>query len=379
MRKVTGYWRAVIIITGLITFVLIAGFYPWICDLFTDNVYGYIADGIARITGPVPVTIGEILMYVGILLTLLAMVLLLLLLFFHGKDGFRKGSVIYLKFYLLLFLLVALFYLATWYIPYRGTLLGEGDKVRRTAFARSDIYFLLEYIVAGGNEAAEEIIIKEDGSVDFPTAEEYQILIEEAMTGLAVEYPRLEGYYPPVKDAYCSDILERMGIGGYNYPLTMEPTHNRYISPLYRPLLDAHELAHHHGYYKENEANFVSMLALSRSEDPFLRLSAFVEMYYYVLEDYYSSSIPEAERDDFEWGNEPEFSMRVDHIRSVARQEELKIYEQDPPPIDNSPTLDATIRAAGDEGWSVQGEIAGDYSYDGVVLLLLQYYDGILY
>jgi hypothetical protein len=193
------------------------------------------------------------------------------------------------------------------------------------------------------------------------------------MGQLSEEYPRLAGYYPQVKEAMCSDLLNRMSIGGYNYPFTMEPTHGRYINPLYLAVLDAHELAHHKGYYKENEANFLSQIALSQSEDPYLRLAAYMNMYKYVHADYLKAREAELGR-KLEEAEDIKFSERVNKINEAAKNIEQSIYEADSHIIDKFPIINRIIHRTADKGWNVQGNILKSNSYDGVVLLLLQYY-----
>ena len=230
------------------------------------------------------------------------------------------------------------------------------------------------------------------------------------MQALSGDFPRLNGYYPPVKTALCSDILERMGIGGYNYIYTMEPTRNKYLAPTYLPVLDAHELSHHKGYYKENEANFLSQLALSQSQDPYLRFSGFYDMFSYLQDSYLTAqddllhtmqaegklNLPEPQEGMtkeellaiFEeryrilvsiCGEEPQLSERAGMILDSAYQIEREVYNADSHPIDEMPAVQEAIQTTADTGWETQGKILQENTYDGVTLLLLQYFDGKLF
>ena len=371
------------------------------CDWYADNVYCIICDCISHVTAQIPFALGEIIMFIGAFMLVFSVILLFFLLFLRKKESYRNFCKAYFKTFIKGLLVVVLIYVPTWFIPFCGTVLGRGNTELRTEYSYDEIYDLMIYIVEQGNAAAEEIYIAEDGSVDFPTAEERLPKITEAMQALGSEYGRLTGYYPPVKEALCSDILERMGIGGYNYPYTMEPTHNRYMSPLWSSVLDAHELAHHKGYYKENEANFLSQLALIRSDDPYLKLAAAFDMYDYVSEDYYKTRDKEIERLQAEGkigeipelknkeellqfaeilgailGPEPEFSKRVWQIYNAGEQIEQQIYEEDTHVIDELPAVDEVIHTTADKGWEMQAEILQDNCYDGVTLLLLQYFYG---
>ena len=398
-RKASPYLISVLILIALIAGLSLLALSPAFCDWYTDHIYGYLCDGISHVTALFPFAVGEIIMFLGAALLLAVPILMILLIFLFKKTGYRRFCAGYFKFLSIAFLSIVLIYLPCWFIPYNGTVLGMGNPGLRTEYTYDELHDLIWYIVDGGNAAAEEIAIAEDGSVSFPSEEEYRAAINKAMDDLKDEFPRLAGFYPPVKVAICSDILDRMWIGGYNYPYTMEPTHNRYISPLYRPVLDAHELSHHHGYYKENEANFLSQLALSRSENPYLRLSAFMDMYSYVYFDYLDAQdrvlqqmidagevvwpeeiktkeqVMEAKQilEDI-FGEDPEFSERVSLISNAGQEIEEELYNEDPHPLDDLPEADELIHETADQGWQIQGDILQDNTYDGVVLLLLQYY-----
>ena len=400
MKKLPKYLKTVIILLVLIVITGLPAISPRLCDWYTDHIYGVLCDAISHITGVFPFALGEIIMYLGIVLLVAGIVFLLLLIFLRKKPRYRKFVKVYFQSFSIALLIVVLIYMPAWFVPFCGTVLGQGNPELRTTFTYEEISDLLRYVVESGNAAAEEITIAEDGSVAFRSNEENRALVIKAMQDLGSEFPRLKGYYPPVKPAICSDILDRMGIGGYNYPYTMEPTHNRYMSPLWMPVLDAHEYSHHKGYYKENEGNLLSVLALSRSEDPYLRMAAFIEMYDYLYMAYIEAQdqvldqmIASGEitdwpeqiqtKEDIEqrkqiyvrvFGGEPEFTDRVWQIYNAGMEIEKEIYEADSHPIDDMPSVNEVITETADTGWKVQGDILQENSYDGVTLLLLQYF-----
>ena len=144
---------------------------------------------------------------------------------------------------------------------------------------------------------------------------------------------------------------------------------------------------------------FLSFLACSRSEDPYLRLSGYWEMYDYLYSAYIDArdrvidgliaegKIEWPERIESEedlmkigavlkqyFNDEPSLSERAVRIHEAGMNIEREIYEADTHVIDELPAVDEAIRETADKGWSVQGEILQENTYDGVVLLLLQYY-----
>ena len=75
----------------------------------------------------------------------------------------------------------------------------------------------------------------------------------------------------------------------------------------------------------------------------------------------------------------PEVSDRVHQINNAGYVIAEEIYDEDSHPIDEMPAVNEVIEETADVGWETQGEILQENTYDGVTLLLLQYFDGILY
>lgn len=412
MKKLSAYWRVLIVLIICSVVMGFAGFFPNLCDRYTDSIFYNMCNGVSRVTGLVPFAIGEIIMYIGATAMVLAVVFLLLLIFLRKKNGYRRFCAVYFKTLLMALVCTVFIYMPTWYIPFRGTVLGKGETDARTEFSPDEIETLVRYSVNGINSAAEEIEISSAGTVLFPTAEDTQSLIADAMRSMGEEFPRLNGYYPPVKTALCSDILERMYINGYNYPFTMEPTHSKYQEPLDRIVTDAHELAHHKGYFLENEAEMLSIVALTKSSDPYLRIAGYDAIYCWVSDSYYEN-LDEEIRKEFErmvesgeldihlpteseeeseraeeamqllydkyYENEPLISDRAQMIFDASFDIGDEIFEEDEHIIDEMPAVDEAITATADVGWDIQEDILEENCYDGAVLLLLQYYDGKLY
>lgn len=402
-KKKSAYWKTTAVIFSVTVILALASFITPFCDWYANNAYIYLCDGLTYLTAYLPFCLGEMMMYLGVAMVIFSVIFLILLIFLRKKPKYRRFCGGYFKTFLIMLLCVLFLYMPMWLIPFRSSVMGEGDTEKRREFTYEEIYALLEYSVNGLNQAAEEIEIAEDGKVLFPEIEETQQLINEALVNISEEFPRMRGFYPTVKPALCSDILERMWIGGYTYPFTMEATHNKYTSPTYQPILDTHELCHHKGYYKENEAEFVSQLALIKSDDPLLRFSAYDQMYDYVLEEFYETqdaiisdmiaegSLKEPNLKDKDsviayieqlnqiFGPLPEVSDRVYQINDAGFVIAEEIYEEDSHPIDEMPAVNEVIEETADVGWETQGEILQENTYDGVTLLLLQYFDGVLY
>ncbi|MDD6070833.1 MAG: DUF3810 family protein [Clostridiales bacterium] len=140
-----------------------------------------------------------------------------------------------------------------------------------------------------------------------------------------------------------------------------------------------HEMAHHKGYYKECDANFISFLVCSSSDDLCLQYSAYLEMYDYLDNAYYQyvfKSDSEAVWD--EWKKQPDLSEQVVWDTFDMENEYEEAYEEGVNPV-----LEDKVSTYAEEvsevGWETQAEILDELNYDGVVRLVLEYYDVFLY
>lgn len=416
MKKKSKYWRFLLILAVLSILMSVTALFPSACDWYTDHIYGYLSSGIAFVTNLIPIPISEIVLICGAAMLVLSIPILLLLMFLRKKPKYRKFCAGWFKTALTAVACVLFLCVPCALLPVCSHVLGADRSALRTEFNFKELTALYSYLTEGINQAAEEIEISPDGTVDFYTVEEMQPLLEEAMRGCAADYPRLGLYYPQTKASLISDLHLRMGIGGVTYPPAMEATYNKYEPPVFQPVLNAHELAHVKGFIKENEANFISMTALSQSRDPLLRFSAYDDMLRYVYEHWEAASdaylqelaangeitlpvLPEfhqgmtqEEKKAFreaasEWArirkevlpDLPESSERVMQILNASEGIREETYQEDSHPIDELPAVQEAISSANETYWQVYNVYMQDNTYDGVVLLLLQHFDGILY
>ena len=300
------------------------------------------------------------------------MVLLVLLPFLCKRTGFRKFTVGFGKGLLMTVVVILFVYTLNWILPFRGTILKVKGATER-GYHVLEVQNVRNYIVNQLNACAEEVLRDENGSVIYDREEMAQAVFA-AMKAQAVEYPLLSGYYPPMKGALCSDFLEWMNIGGYTYPYTMEITWNYYCNDLYYPFLLAHEASHHQGYYQENEANFIAFLACTQSEDPLVRYSGYEDAYEYLNEAYVEAIFACMDSADAteHLKQQPAVSELVKLDRLEAWDASRKKYEAVSHPAQQFETVSAQVA---DVGWNTQAEILKGNSYDGVVQMIMDYYD----
>ena len=364
-----------VIAVGTVTAVLfVLSFIPAVCDIYAETVYGLISDALGFFFGAVPVNIGECLMYLGTLAVVGCVISGILFIFLRKKTAYRRFFVKYVKMAGCTAVTILLVYMLNWWLPIRSTLMGGAVAPAETT-TLDELESLRAYFVGEINSLAGQVERDSEGKLIYPDEERVRSEVSAAMKNISPEYKRLSGYYPPIKSAYCSDVLDWMGIGGYTYPYTMELTYNEYITKLFYPALFAHESAHHQGYYRENEGNFIEFVGCISSEDPFIRYSAYIDIYRYVHGAYVMTLISEYPDNWKERAKlQPKLSEQVHVDESEAFNEAVERYEEDSHPLESYEVVEEAVEEAADVMWEKQGEILGSDCYDGVVPLLLTYY-----
>lgn len=432
LKSLSLYTKTILMIITITLIINLVAFSRSFCDFYTKHIYHHIANVISRVTGILPFNLGEIMMYLVMIMAVIMIVALLALLIvllvrrlaavykkksiglFYKK--FRHCVAVYMKVILATLVVTALIYTLNWFIPFRGSgaqvvadmnveataennarandnispeaTAGESTKANENVsgdngvdtsdereYTTEDLFFLRAILINNINSLAEQVDRDENGYIkqDEDMYEE----VVKAMEGLSDIYPILDGYYPKVKLAYCSDILDFMGIGGYTYPYTMEVTVNKYTTYMdYGPLV-AHEMAHHKGFYTERDANFISFLAGTNSDSRLLAYSSYRYILSYVTDECYTAANEMYNKDPegtLEFLNkQPELSARV----KLDDQHNIEEYQENYEANVNKALEENVSQAAGsvaDVGWDTQADLLEEKNYGGVVLMLLKYY-----
>lgn len=381
MKKRSIYKYILFILAGLTVALNLLALSRKFRNFWADNVYPIINRVVGTVTSPVPLAVGEIIMYLAALFLLLTVFIEAFHLIRPKNTRLKRLAGGVGKSFLSVTLLAILVYTTNWLIPYRSDLIWVSDN-ERTEFTAAEVEKVYTIIVTEFNACAEAVPRDEKGEViyDYSYAD-----IADAMRGISGEYTRLEGHYSEPKKALCSAFLDWMGIGGYNYIYTMEPTYNKYTPPMYKPVLLAHEYAHHKGYYKENEGEFLSALALASCDDPLLQYSGYYEMFRYIspefekiIYDAFAAIEGEVTTEKVDLYKEfrshyPSRSQQVAFDIDVSYRKADELYKSEVSEAMEDTFSEASGKIA-DKGWEIQGDIIGENSYDGLTLMLLQYY-----
>lgn len=369
-----GYLRVVAVLLALIAVLNFAALVPGFADSYVACAYPALTLPLARLSELFALPVGELVMYGGIAALVAGLVLAVLALFLHRRRAFARAVGVYWKSVLSVVLVVGLLFTLNWAIPFRATPLRAVYGAGADA-SLEQLEALRNRIVVGLDQAASECPRDEAGQV--ACGGDLDARVAAALDGAGDEFARLKGRYPAPKAALCSDVLEWMGIGGYTYPYTQEVTYNRHVSRLYYPVLCAHELVHHRGYFMEDDAEFLSFLALSRSDDALLRYSAYEHLYYYV-EGAYEARLVDGLGQDGARARHKAQPQVSDQVRDDVAYDEQEREQRYAGSVNGA--LEGLLAQPAQDvsraGWDTQAQVLRENAYDGVIGLLLAYYGG---
>ena len=287
--------------------IVLFNVYAWESKGFSDFYITYVfpiwVGTYGRFTGMFPFSVGEWLIVAGACLFLLAVILIpvRVILSILGKRNPEAGKLYrwkrriagYHYGFAWLVVVVAMIMTLNCFMLYHGTTFQE------TYFPGEQDEYSLEELADAWNVVAVNCIrlsgmVERDerGRVVYPgsvnAAGESVDMADKArevMAQMGEEYPRLKGYYPRAKAMFFSDLMCQMYMAGYYFPFSMEANYNDVMQVTNKPSTICHELAHLRGYILEDEANFISFLACTRSEDIFFQYSGYLEVMSYLYQE----------------------------------------------------------------------------------------------
>ena len=363
-HKLSKYWLIMIIYSVIIVSLLAK--ITSLSDCYDDNIFRYISQPYCRLTGLFPFSVGEVLIPLAMLIVLVAVVTLILLPFLRKKDGFKKFANKYLKSTLAFVLTVAFIMTLNCNILYCTSKLDiNGHKDKK--YTADDIEALRNYVVAQCNNLSEKMGRDENGYVVYDG--DVSKDVKAALNNLSDEFPRLNGYYPNAKPVMGSYFMYQSGIIGVYFPFTMEANYNTYTSATYTPEVIAHELSHLKGYIYEDEANFIAYLACINSDNDMLKYSGYLSVLNYTNNDYYDCVDDERYSEQIAVDKKVSFDNYCYDTETQKFLKEKKSVIKDEVMENISDTITDTYL----------DYYEAEPNYSEVTLLMLQYYDGVLY
>lgn len=260
-------------------------------NAYSHYVYRVLSLGIGSVTGLLPFSAVELLLYATILFVLFDFVKQL-------RRAIRAAVARPLRCFLgHLFLILStllVLYVFLCGINYHRTSFSQeaGLSVtldeHGTIYDEADLIALCDYLVTEINATEAQLDVSFIGqTTETPKASAAWLWHagrtgQRAMEKLGQRYSRLSGHYPFPKPILNTWLLSVQQTTGVYSPFTVEANYNRDIAYYDIPFTICHELSHLRGYMQEEEANFIGVLATIGADDHYFNYSGYVSAWVYA-------------------------------------------------------------------------------------------------
>lgn len=256
---------------------------------YSNGLYPLLSKAFRYAFGWLPFSFGDFMYAILILLVLRAVIM-----FFKRKGRDWKSflirtlaivSVVYFAFHLL------------WGLNYYRLPLHQSLGIEKE-YTTDDLLVLTEKLIEKSNRlhnklapndaTAVQLLTKDDGGEyhAFAKADLFKTTLN-GYQNLSSQFPKLDYAPRSIKTSLLSYPLSIMGYSGYLNPITNEAQVNGLVPAHRWPVISCHEQAHQLGFAKENEANFIAVLATLNNDDPYFQYSGSIFALRYCLNDVY--------------------------------------------------------------------------------------------
>ncbi|MBO5682698.1 MAG: DUF3810 domain-containing protein [Clostridia bacterium] len=173
---------------------------------------------------------------------------------------------------------------------YRGSRLDKKLGIERREVSAEELYETALILTDEVNAAAKGVYFEADGSSLMPYGYgEMNDKLIDAYNRACDKYSFVQRLDSRVKPVMLSGLMSYTHITGVYTFFTGEANLNVKFPDYTLPFTAAHELSHQRGVAREDEANFMAFLVSIESEDAYIRYSAYLNLYEYVMNALYSA------------------------------------------------------------------------------------------
>lgn len=254
--------------------VLLASEYPAEVErYYSSGIYPFIAHALL-FQSFAHISFAEIIFLVAPFVLLACLIVFIVRLVRDKKDRLIRGLEAIQKVVIVCGVIYFLFYFL-WGFNYSRLPYSEIADLPLRQSSTAELKDLCESLVERTNEARATLPSNRDNTLALsPTTSDLQKITRAAYDQARKDHiPGIENTLSAPKALWISPILSYTGITGIYIPFTAESNYNN-DSPV--PLIGAtvcHELAHRQGFAREDEANFISYLVCTNSQNNYLNYS----------------------------------------------------------------------------------------------------------
>ncbi|MFT6096125.1 MAG: hypothetical protein ACJAXY_002135 [Nonlabens sp.] len=280
MQKNCSLFIAIGLLMLQVTFYYCLRFFPATVEsLYSTGVYPHIAKAMRFGLGWIPFSFGDVVYSVAI-------VMLIRWLWLSKKDLISLSRKRYTQLFLSLNIGIALFH-CMWGFNYYREPLHNVLKLDKE-YTTEELKKVVHQLTLTANKLHDQLQKTDSLPVVFNRSQSKLFnLAPSAFENIDSIYPALDYGNASIKESLLTMPLSYMGYSGYLNPLTGEAQTNAWINNYKTPVLTLHEMAHQLGFAKENEANFIAIIAGMNHDDVYFQYSASIFALRYCLNDLY--------------------------------------------------------------------------------------------
>lgn len=268
-----------------IVILFISSLFPAFADFFNRYISSSIRFVLSKITGILPFSLGETLF---LSIPLIFTVLMTVYFKCFSKDDFKAT-----KFLVILVSCLSLMFsthMLSFGIAYNCTSLDKRLGMEARPVTAEELHSTAEILHTELQSLAKDIDYESNGASVMPYSyKELNSKLNSAYAKACEKYTFIPKLRSNVKVIAVSPLMTYTHISGIYTYYTGEANVNFNYPDYTAPYTMAHEMAHQRGVAAEDEANFVAFLVCMESKDPYIRYSAYLSMYEYVISAYYES------------------------------------------------------------------------------------------
>ena len=179
------------------------------------------------------------------------------------------------------------------FIPaYNGSTLDKKMGLDKQKVSAQELYTTAEILSSALAEESQYIIYNGEGASVMPYGYgELNDKLMDAYEKARKKYDFISPLHSNIKEIMLSEPMTYTHISGVYTFFTGEANLNVNFPDYILPYTAAHEFAHQRGIAREDEANFVAFLVCMESDDHYIRYSAYLNLYEYVISALYTADI----------------------------------------------------------------------------------------
>ena len=261
-----------------ILFHVLSANIPAVADFVNRTLAAGVRFVLAKITGILPFSLAEILVYLllpGVIVGIVFAVKL-------AKKKNPKPSRYMLSYLLGSIGTLYILFVFTLGTAYFGTPIEDEMGLDRQKVSAEELYDTASILLNEAESLLDEINFAENGSSTMPyKRSELNKKLNALYKAAGKEYAFLSTLTSRVKPVIASEPLTYTHLSGIYTYMTGEANININFPDSTIPQTMAHEMAHQRGIAREDEANFMAFLICAASDDPYIRYSGYVETFKY--------------------------------------------------------------------------------------------------